>query len=797
MSTRYLQHLIKPRAIFIWQADDAMAAEAARWHAWFSANPPNAPTEVVANALPAYDSASHSQSPLVFVLCTPEHILRHCETACSLSWPLIVLPKLAVERTARSVRMALRDITHRFSSRIIGPDSAAVLIPHQTLQTPPHAWPHAEIPAIMPGHTAVLAQSPSITACIRDWVSGRQIGLSHLICVGGSSDVNIADLVDTLIQDPQCRALVIQIDRLRLPARFISALRSCTRQKPVMVLHTGRVRDFQTEQDPEEDTFLDRELLYQAAITRSGASTLNTLDDLFQSLESLTKRRVHDGHRLLILGAGDGLEALAADHLYEAFEGQAEFSVRKEPRWFESPEHFPVEGDLLTELRATADGVLIPIVAERLVQDENSGFRAWASRFAQFERAINRPLYLAVPGMVLGRQLRDALDHEGLAAYTTPEQALNGFLSLARHQHASRLVDAHVDSNDLDALVPAEAALKAHLPGAKVLDTQERRALQASIPGFEEVRLPQGTMHRIAFGIARDPIFGPVIYVHEPPGHFPKLALTLPPINQALGEDLLHRSAAGRVLESTDPEGFAKAALVIVNSSRLLSRVPEIASLKAQLSVGRGQVHATLNELILAERVTPAITPYPESLDRPIVLKDGRAARLRPLRPEDEDAHRVFLSKLSRATLRFRYFSDKQGFSARELAAMTHVDYSREVALIISAPHHDEMETLGVVRVIFDADGLSAEFAMVVRDDLQRTGVGKLLLQAAIDLARDRDARIIYGETMIQNQGMQSLAKALGFAVRTDFDAECVWMRLPLGAPRDSWELSRLKTIGQ
>ena len=79
-----------------------------------------------------------------------------------------------------------------------------------------------------------------------------------------------------------------------------------------MVLHTGRVRDFQTEQDPEIDTFLYRELLYQAAIQRAGASSLETLDDLFQALESLTKRRMHEGSRLTILGAGDGLEALAA-----------------------------------------------------------------------------------------------------------------------------------------------------------------------------------------------------------------------------------------------------------------------------------------------------------------------------------------------------------------------------------------------------------------------------------------------------------------------------------------------------
>lgn len=794
MSTRYLQHLFRAKTVIVWIPDSALAAEAARWAAWFADQPAKPEIAIWTDPLEPYNASLHTTSPVLCLLTESEHLLRHSETACHHRWPLVVLFKVSPARAPRSVRTALMELKARHLTRLIGPDVSTLVIPHLQLANPPGSWPKMTVPAIAPGTIAVLCQSPSIATCIRDWVAGRHIGLSHLITVGGSCDVNIADLVDTLIQDPHCHALAIQIDRLRLPARFISAIRSCSRHKPVMVLHTGRVREFQTEQDPEAQDFLDRELLYQAAIARAGASSLNTLDDLFQSLESLNKKRTHEGQRLLILGAGDGLEALAADHLYEVLEGNQDFSVRKEPRWFEHPDQFPMDPETMTELRAEADGLLVPIVAERLISD-GVEFDDWAACFSRFERQLNRPLYLAAPGMILGKALREALDRSGLAVYTTPEQALNGFLSLARHEVANRLVDAHVDRTDLDALVPAEQWLKQRLPGAIRLDATERQTLAALIPGFGGDVLHTGASIRLAAGISRDPIFGPVIFVHQPPGHFPALALTLPPINQALAEDLLHRSATGRTLEVLDPGGFVEAALVLVNCSRLLSRVPEIAMMKVNLTIVRGQVTASLDGLALAERVNQAITPYPESLDRPVTLNDGRPARLRPLRPEDEDAHRVFLSKLSRATLRFRYFSDKQSFSARELAAMTHVDYSREVALIVSVPSDEGFETLGVIRVIFDADGLSAEFAMVVRDDLQRTGVGRLLLQAAIDLARDRDARLLYGETMIQNRGMQGLARALGFQISTDFDAECVWMRMAFGPPRDDWEASRLAML--
>ncbi len=795
MSTRYLQHLFKTKTLIVWAPDAEMQSEANRWHQWFENESSKAQTAVWTDPIEPYNASLHTTSPVLCLLAEPSALLSHTQDAAQAGWPLIVLLKQTPERTPRAIREALAQLKATTTSRIIGPDCSTLVIPHLQLANPPASWPSLPMPTIRPGSIAVLCQSPSIATCVRDWVAGRHIGLSHLICVGGSVDVNIADLVDPLIQDPHCHALAIQIDRLRIPARFISAIRSCSRHKPVMVLHTGRVREFQTEQDPEAPDFLDRELLYQAAIARAGASSLNTLDDLFQSLESLNKRRTHDGQRLLILGAGDGLEALAADHLYEAFEGRQDFQIRKEPSWFDHPEQLPSDPDTLSDLRETADGLLIPIVAERLWSDTVS-FAAWADRFQRFEAQLNRPLYLAVPGMILGKALREALDQAGLAVYTTPEQALNGFLSLARHEVANRLVDAHVDGNDLDALRPAEQWFRDRTDASERLSASERQAVATRLPGFESHPVSGANPVRVAAGISRDPIFGPVIFVHQPPGHFPALAVTLPPINQALAEDLLHRSATGRVLETSDPQGFAGAALALVSCSRLLSRVPEIVTLRVNLAIARGQVQANLDELSLGERSQPAITPYPESLDRPVQLTDGRTARLRPLRPEDEDAHRVFLSKLSRATLRFRYFSDKQSFSARELAAMTHVDYSREVALIVSVPTDDAFETLGVIRVIFDADLLSAEFAMVVRDDLQRTGVGRLLLQAAVDLARDRGARLIYGETMIQNKGMQGLARALGFKVSTDFDAECVWMRMQLAPPQDDWEASRLALIG-
>lgn len=789
MSTRQLKHLLHPQIIHCWTPEDGLVPDVTRVVTWMTGNAAGKRVVQWSGALPL-DANSDG---LWMVFATEPALIEALDTLVARKASVIMIAQIGAQRRSREMRRLLRSRYASCSSRILGPDAAHWLVQQGRLSLPVPEWPARDYEPIRSGHIAILTQSPSIGSCLLDWVRGRQIGLSHFVCVGGSIDVNIADLVDMLVQEPSCHAIVIQIDRLRIPARFISALRSCTRYKPVMVLHTGRVRDFQTEQDPEETELLDRELLYRAAIERAGASALDTLDDCFQALESLTKRKPHEGRHLTILGPGDGLEALAADHMYAEDPTRQSVTIRKEPDWFVSPEAFPIDEETIATVREQTDGVLIPLVAEHLIAGNESRFAEWTARFLAFEARLNRPVFFAAPGMVLGRTLRLAFDAQGLAVYGTPEQALSGFLALSRHDHAMRLVDASVRPDDPDVLRPAERLLqtwRVHIP----LDVSlaDRQALLQAIPGCSNQSRPGLGATRLTAGIRRDPVFGPVIVIHEPLGHFPPLAVTLPPVNQALSEDLLHRSVQGRVMESLSRDGFAQAASILTHFSRLLGRVPEIADVRLQIALEGSRLSVSLDRLRLDRAVSQAIVPYPEQLDREVVLRDGRKARLRPLRPEDEAAHGRFLAKLSRATLRFRYFSDKRSFSARELAAMTHMDYAREIAQIIQVQESGGPETLGVIRSVFDADGLACEFAMVVRDDLQRTGVGQLLLEAAIEVAQQRGSRLIYGETMIENKGMQALSRKLGFENRIDLESDCVWMTRVLSTAVDAWEAERL-----
>ena len=124
---------------------------------------------------------------------------------------------------------------------------------------------------------------------------------------------------------------------------------------------------------------------------------------------------------------------------------------------------------------------------------------------------------------------------------------------------------------------------------------------------------------------------------------------------------------------------------------------------------------------------------------RRLRLPDGRDVLLRPIRPQDEAAHRRFAHHLSPEDIRARFFRDIRELPPGEFERLTSVDPEREMAFIASAPGPDGIpETLGVVRAVLEPAGDAAEVAIILRADTKGLGLGTALLEVMLRYARRR-----------------------------------------------------------
>ena len=97
--------------------------------------------------------------------------------------------------------------------------------------------------------------------------------------------------------------------------------------------------------------------------------------------------------------------------------------------------------------------------------------------------------------------------------------------------------------------------------------------------------------------------------------------------------------------------------------------------------------------------------------------------------------------------------------SPQMLARFTQLDYDRELALV--AVSQDEFVAVG--RYAPNADGRTAEFALVTADAWQGKGLGRALLGRLVGAARDAGYEALYGHILGANRDMLDLAERLGF----------------------------------
>jgi len=89
-------------------------------------------------------------------------------------------------------------------------------------------------------------------------------------------------------------------------------------------------------------------------------------------------------------------------------------------------------------------------------------------------------------------------------------------------------------------------------------------------------------------------------------------------------------------------------------------------------------------------------------------------------------------------------------------------------------------ETLGVVRTITDPNNERAEYAILIRSDLQGLGLGRFLMNKMINYSRDKGTQYMVGDILAQNLRMLRMMTSLGFSKQRTDDMKILQVTLDL-----------------
>jgi acetyltransferase len=287
--------------------------------------------------------------------------------------------------------------------------------------------------------------------------------------------------------------------------------------------------------------------------------------------------------------------------------------------------------------------------------------------------------------------------------------------------------------------------------------------------------------HELRLRLGDDAMFGPWIGFGRggtASDFEPDVALDLPPLNRTLALALIRRTRGARLLSGF--RDFAATNLdQIVDSLVRLSQIavdfPEIEDLIINPLLARGDEILVLDASL---RLRPqrdgfylAIPPYPAELAHPWTLRDGRVLLVRPIRPEDAEAHAEAFRQLNPEDVRWRFFSQLRALPPEQIVRMTQIDYDREMAFVaVEQDAAGRDRTVGTARLIREPGSDSGEFAIVTLPGWKGQGLGRHLMERLLDWGRTQGLRAVSGQVLADNRPMISFVKALGFTLRRSPD---------------------------
>ncbi|WP_306716157.1 GNAT family N-acetyltransferase [Burkholderia dolosa] len=668
-----------------------------------------------------------------------------------------------------------------FVLRIVGPGSLGVLTPARRA--------HFGAPAytVRPGGVAWVSQSNALTNAVLGWADARGLGFSHVVALGSEADVDAGDVLDYLASDPGTRAILLELDTVSAARKFMSAARAAARNKPVLALRTGRT-------DPGD-------ALYTAAFQRAGMVRVDALDDLLDEIETLGVGRVAARGSATLVTSDAGVAKLAIDAVTDVRVALADWPPAATAAVSAALPHLAAHGNPLTlgddarpEHFGAAIGALAPFPQTgTLFVVHSTSHSAPADAVARTLIAARQHAHRGILACFFGAvdaATRDALHANGIPVHTTPRRLARAYARLVDYnlgrqllmqtpegtpqQPAACIAAAQADARRM------VAAGEHELAGDVALRWLSHFGLNGETreTGETDGEPASAKVVDVTVDMYDDANFGPVFRYVVPPADgvsAPFVVYGLPPLNTVLARAVMERSPYARHA----PVGPTLDALTAL--SQVVCDVREVVAMSVTLRVLSDRTQIVAPRITFAAgRSRLAIMPYPRHLEQTLEWR-GETVTIRPIRPEDEQAHNELLGAMTPDDLRMRFFGAVRSFDHSQIARMTQIDYDREMAFIVSVTDASgRSHTLAVARAVTDPDNETAEFAIAVRPDQKGKGLGRLTMTRIIEYVRSRGTAWMIGEALRENTAMISLAKSCGFAVTTTEEPGVVGFRMKL-----------------
>ncbi|NYT63255.1 acetate--CoA ligase family protein [Alcaligenaceae bacterium] len=267
--------------------------------------------------LKAYpDLESLPETPDCVVLAVPRDAVEACVLSCArVGAGGVVIFASGYTETGKAhgqeLETRLTQIARETGLRIVGPNSMGFAnYADQALLSFTSYHP---CDRLLSASIGVASQSGGLSFSLGDAVT---IGasFSHLLSTGNSCDVDVADLVSYLSEDPACKAIVCMLEGMRHPRRLMAAAEIAWKNdKPLIVNKIARGEQGAAAAVSHTGALAGSDAAYKAMLERTGAILVDRFEDIIEVAAFFAKAPKPRAEGVAVLSPSGGAAIMAAD----------------------------------------------------------------------------------------------------------------------------------------------------------------------------------------------------------------------------------------------------------------------------------------------------------------------------------------------------------------------------------------------------------------------------------------------------------------------------------------------------
>jgi acyl-CoA synthetase (NDP forming) len=291
------------------------------------------------------------------------------------------------------------------------------------------------------GGIGVVTQSGAMSSTLRLALLAKDVGLSCVVSTGNEAGLITEDFLAYLIDDEATRVIVLFMEQVRDPPRFLElAGRARTRRKPIVLMHPGRSIRAQASARTHTGSMTGTHAVMSALVAREAVVRVETLEELIDTAELLLRFPTAPSRGAAVMTNSGAFKGYALDFAetigldLPALSEQTAAGIRQV-----LPAFAAIENPIDVTAQSIRDASILGRTAAHLLADPGLGslvvsIVSGAPRFAMDKaRAIlsgvstlEKPVAVATMGddTPLPAEFTAAFRERGLPVYRSPDRAL-------------------------------------------------------------------------------------------------------------------------------------------------------------------------------------------------------------------------------------------------------------------------------------------------------------------------------------------------------------------------------------